>query len=268
MKVFNVGQIGNADQTPVYWDMPSSYTVTLKGVKSVPIRSTGNEKQRCTVMPAITADGKILPPYVILERKLVPKNIKISGNLMLRAQQKGWMEKSLVLDFIRKVWCFRPGGLRKTNSILVWDSFKAHLTDKVKKELQDANTNIIVIPGGLTSILQPLDVCINKPFKDKFRKKYSDWMAFGEHSFTPAGKMKKPSVQNILDWINQAWDEVETDTIQKSFKKCGISNNMDGTKDDLVWDTSCSEESSTSMCETSESDDSNNNNIIISDKDN
>ena len=50
--------------------------------------------------------------------------------------------------------------------MLVWDSFRAHLADPVKRALGQSNTNIAVIPGGLTSVLKPLDVCLNKPLKD------------------------------------------------------------------------------------------------------
>ena len=39
---------------------------------------------------------------------------------------------------------------------------------------EDHNTDIAVIPGGLTSIVQPLDVCLNKPFKDHLRSKWSE----------------------------------------------------------------------------------------------
>jgi hypothetical protein len=36
----------------------------------------------------------------------------------------------------------------------------------VKEEMRKANTDLIVVPGGMTSQLQVLDVVINKPFKD------------------------------------------------------------------------------------------------------
>jgi hypothetical protein len=63
---YMLGHIGNADQTPVYSDMPSNVTVNEKGAKTVLIRGSGNEKARITVMLGVLADGRKLPPYVIL----------------------------------------------------------------------------------------------------------------------------------------------------------------------------------------------------------
>ena len=51
----------------------------------------------------------------------------------------------------------------------MFDSFEAHKTEQVKQSLKSENTDLSVIPGGLTSVLQPLDVCLNKPFKDRLR---------------------------------------------------------------------------------------------------
>ena len=47
--------------------------------------------------------------------------------------------------------------------MLVWDSFSAHLIDQAKQHLKENNTSTAVIPGGLTSVIQPLDVSLNKP---------------------------------------------------------------------------------------------------------
>jgi len=52
------------------------------------------------------------------------------------------------------------------------NSFKGHKTNSVKKRCNEENTDIAIIPDGLTSVLQPLDVCLNKPFKDRLREKW------------------------------------------------------------------------------------------------
>ncbi|EEC19228.1 POGO family transposase, putative [Ixodes scapularis] len=51
--------------------------------------------------------------------------------------------------------------------MLVLDSFRGHIIDRVKKTVANAGCDLVIIPGGMTSILQPLDVVLNKPFKDR-----------------------------------------------------------------------------------------------------
>ena len=62
--------------------------------------------------------------------------------------------------------------------------FRCHMTDKVRTHLGAIRTDGCLIPGGLTSNLQPADVSRNKPFKSAYRELYNNWMASGEnHTF-------------------------------------------------------------------------------------
>ena len=139
--------------------MPLDTTVNKKGDKSVTIRTGGNEKQRCTVMLCITADGIKLLPYVILKRKRIPK-VDIKG-VIVQAQEAGWMDLSLVVDWIKRVWQRHSGALQNLNSMVVLDSFRGHMTEGVKTLLKKGKTDLVAIPSGLMSMLQPFDVCIN-----------------------------------------------------------------------------------------------------------
>ena len=62
------------------------------------------------------------------------------------------------------------GGPARRKSLHVYDSFEAHVTDTVKAPFKRENTDLAVILGGLTSLLQPLDVSLNKQFEDGVRK--------------------------------------------------------------------------------------------------
>lgn len=111
--------------------------------------------------------------------------LKISDKhgVVVSAQEKGWMNSDQMKIWIKKAWCSRTGGLGRRRSLLVYGPFEARLADTVKASLRRGNTDLAVIPGGLTSLLQPWDVSLNKPLKVRVKKQWRDWMA----EFTPTG---------------------------------------------------------------------------------
>ena len=109
------------------------------------------------------------------------------------------------------------------------------MTERVRQFVDRAvRTDMCIIPGGLTSHLQPADVSWNKPFKTAYRDLYNCWMASREHSYTKAGNMKAPDKVTCLKWVKKAWDSVKSDVIINSFKVCGISVATDGSEDGLI----------------------------------
>lgn len=39
----------------------------------------------------------------------------------------------------------------------------------------------------------------------------------------------------ICNWIKEAWEEIPEELVKKSFLKCSITNSLDGTEDDILW---------------------------------
>jgi len=233
---YDLSQIGNADQTPLTFDLPSDTTIAPKGSSTVTIKTTGNEKNRFTVMLACTADGGKLPPYVVFKRKTMPK-LPFPKGIIVQVHEKGWFDDKITKDWLQRVWQRRPGaGL--TRSMHVLDAFRYHRSDNVKSLLNNSRTDLAIIPGGMTSILQPLDVSINKPMKTALRQKWNSWIQSDDHSFTAGGRMRKAGFTTICNWIIEAWQELDPAIIQKAFKKCTISNALDGSEDDIVWQDS------------------------------
>jgi hypothetical protein len=94
------------------------------------------------------------------------------------------------------------------------DSLKAHRTEKVKDRLKEVGLHYSIVPGGYTSKLQPLDVGIIKPFKDKIREYWGHWMRGDSLK-----KKKKPSYTTMCKWVSDAWKSVDRKVIVNSFKK-------------------------------------------------
>ena len=86
---YELSLIGNADQTPLTFDMPANSTVDSKGTKSVSLITTGHEKDRFTVMLACLGDGTKLPPMWCLSEKLCQKIWCCHGVSMFALKPKG-----------------------------------------------------------------------------------------------------------------------------------------------------------------------------------
>ena len=117
--------------------------------------------------------------------------------------------------------------------MLVLYVFKGHLTPEIKATItcSSMNTNLVIIPGGMTSQLQVL--VVNKPCKDHLKQLYSEWFLTGDHTLTSAGRIKKSSVTILCQWIIMAWQCISPEVIVKCFKKCCIFNAVDGPEDML-----------------------------------
>ena len=57
----------------------------------------------------------------------------------------------------------------------------------------------------------------------------------GAPSFTASGNRRKVDLEAICKWIQLSWDAVSEAIIIKGFKKCCLSNAMDGSEDDAIW---------------------------------
>ena len=146
-----------------------------KLARNVMTNTTGQEKDQFTVMLACTSDGGKLPTYVVLKRKTMPKD-KFPAGVIVHVQKR-WIDEGLVQDWVRMVWSSRlDGGLSRRRSMLVLDVLKCHKADNTKVLLRRTNTDLVIIPGGMTSLLQPIDVSINNPFKDGQWRCWSEWI--------------------------------------------------------------------------------------------
>ncbi|CAI7850822.1 unnamed protein product [Closterium sp. NIES-54] len=157
----------NADQTPLWLEMPATTTVEETGVRSVPIRSTGYQIQRVTVMLACTADGRKLKPWVFFKRKTLPKG-DFPADVTVACHENGWMDSAGVVRWLEegvKPFLKPRFGRHAKSSMLVLDSYRGHLTEEVKEKLREMNCVPAIISWGCTAEVQPLDVCINKSFK-------------------------------------------------------------------------------------------------------
>ena len=91
------------------------------------------------------------------------------------------------------------------NSLLTFDAFSALKTDEIQGKLIEKKTDTLMIPLGCTSKYEPMDVCVNKPFRAILRKLWVEHvseMINKEHD-----QLSLPNRQNMVDWVEKAFKD-------------------------------------------------------------
>ena len=107
---------------------------------------------------------------------------------------KAWVDSSTFLCSLNKVW-FRTYLFKQlTGTILYYDKVSSYLTDEVVNMFNINKCHYRLLPPGLTSYCQPLELWINKPFKDLLKTKYREFCIANKNTI-------KPSPENLIEWI-------------------------------------------------------------------
>jgi len=229
---YTLSEIYACDETPIWLDFVSETTIDSVGAKEVCVKSTGNEKCKLSVMLCAKANGTKLKPHVIINRVRPIESLKkFEHKLVISYAKKSWFDNELTSELLNRVI---GRGFFNKKRLLVWDSFRCHLSESTKSVCKQLKLDMAVIPGGTTKYIQPADVCWNKTFKQNMKHYYTSWLIHGEKHFTKGGNIKAVDFQLICQWIVDSWESVTPEQILSSFKTCGITNAVDGSEDDVI----------------------------------
>jgi len=113
-----------------------------------------------------------MKPFIILKGKTTRclKDIPLNESYELSYQEKSWCSDYQFIKFLLSL----PNDKR---ILLLYDNFRGHKTKKVTEFIKThlPLVEILLLPPNTTSILQPLDVGINKSVKSNVKNKYINW---------------------------------------------------------------------------------------------
>ena len=164
------------NETPIPFDSLNGKTYAMKQARTVWAKQTkgGWDKRQATLILYVFADGlsRIKPKLIFHtatgaqiqrnEEGLYDNRVTVEFNptaynneaLFLR-----WIDEELI-----KLEDWKDGGL------LAIDAAEFHKTERVLNTLRNHCIIPSMIPPGCTGLVQPLDISINKPFKELLRE--------------------------------------------------------------------------------------------------
>ena len=205
-------------ETPVWFNMPAARTVESCGVKTVLLKTTGNEKTRFTVVLSCLADGTKLKPMVIFRQKTLPKGQILSWCFGSRSSKglDGWRRCEIVDRegvAYKTWWCkqFQEPPCLGFLLALTWVILQSSSWKEIVQLKQS-------FQGAWWAWCSHFDVCLNKPFQRPFwgRNRCSGWST--ERRPSPLLEIW------FCEWVKDTWQNIPSEMVVRSFKKCGISN--------------------------------------------
>ena len=138
------------------------------------------KKRQCTIQLTVFADGKRFPPIIIFRGQVLRINAAEKKNsidaLKLFFSLKLGVTGKIIKSLVSEDWVNNFLNPATPGSTLFADIDRDQQTSSVKHLLPIKNKKVLInIPGGATSRVQPLDVVLNKPFKNLV------WELFEKH---------------------------------------------------------------------------------------
>ena len=123
--------VANMDETPAFFDMIPSKSISKTGSRECIVRTSGSEKKHVTIVHSAAADGTMLPPMLTFKGKKdkTIEKLRIPEGFILKTQEKSWMDEGLMEVWAEEIWVKYVREVSKQlgfdNSLLTFDAFSA-----------------------------------------------------------------------------------------------------------------------------------------------
>jgi hypothetical protein len=196
---------------------------------TIHILTSKNVTKRVTVVVTIAGDGTVLPSDILLKGKANGRIAKkefatFPTSHHYHCQDATWMDEGvmLMLAWVDQVlWPYVETASDVIIPILILDSYQCHMIASVTQEIQELGLEVKHIPGGCTSLCQPVDVGFNKPFKDRLWRLWTSWMISEGivHGMTSA-----PTRLDVAMWVDRPMADmkVEHEIVRNMWLKSGF----------------------------------------------
>jgi len=169
---YELCNICNLDETPIPFEYLQGKTYNILGAKTVWVKESrsGWDKRQASLVLCVFADGiPRIPPIIIFHgtgARLGAEKLRYHSGFLIEYNATAYMNDSLFERYITNHVVPVLGG---PPTLFTLDLMGSHKTPAVLKLLRNNNITPSLIPAGCTSQVQPLDVSINKRFKELMR---------------------------------------------------------------------------------------------------
>jgi transposase-like protein len=236
------GNIFNMDEIPIYFNLVSKNEVVQIGERYVNTIKQYAEGIKISVMLCVSASGDKLPPLVLFRGK----NNEYTENLLRKLTmnksheiyaiccEENWADRQGYIFWLKNVFFPYKLNDEKYQKILVTDRGVMEYEDDFINWFNKNNSKYVLIPPGLTKVIQPLDMSIS----EKFRRRMLYW----DIDFKLNNQyIRRQTEEEIIDEVIELWYDdnfITREEIIKGFKNTGIGSEIQDFKEKYDYEIS------------------------------
>jgi len=239
---YELSNICNLDERPIPFEYLNGTrkTYDLVGSKTIWAKESrsGWNKRQATLVLCIFANGIArVPPMVIFHgtgQRLRVEKERYHKGVLVEYNSTAYMNDILFERYITNHLIPVLGG-RPT--LFALDLMGSHKTPAIFDILRQNDITPSLIPGGCTSLVQPLDISVNKPLKEMLRDltdqkifELESMEAFERWTIGDRRVMTTECVGNAFHHFHSQKAEI----IRSSFRNVGLSLPIDGSSDSML----------------------------------
>ena len=213
LMAYEAEDIYNVDESGLFFMQMPTRSYVQGELQSKEVK---RQKERVTILLSCSLAREKMKPLLIGKhwRPRVLKHIDIYAlPCHYKANKNAWLTRAIFSDWVSVLNTQMLLAGRKI--CLLLDNFSGHKLEEVY-----SNIELVFLPPGTTSVLQPLDCGIIRSVKAR----YSALLANKRLKSSDCLITFKPSIKDAVFLIAEAWTSVDAVLIRNCWRKANISN--------------------------------------------
>lgn len=207
----------NYDETNFSDDPGTVKCIFRRGIK-YPERIMNSTKGCISVMFAASADGQVLPPFVVYKSESLWTQWVEGGpdDARYSRTKSGWFDSSTFFEWFTSIiipWARKLEGTK----VIIGDNLSSHINTEVIELCEKYNIKFVLLPPNSTQLTQPLDVAFFGPLKT-WRKILTAYKIENPRQTSLNKSHFPPLLKKVIDEVNMSKKE----NVVSGFKATGI----------------------------------------------
>lgn len=214
---FSPRNIYNVDESGISTVQRPAKILSPKGQKQVGSVTSWERGKNVTVVCAMSASGRFVPPMFIYPRMRVSPQLKKNGprDAIYCCSKNGWINEALFFEWLQHFKKDVKPSLEDP-VLLILDNHASHISLRIHAFCKDSGIVMVSLPPHCSHRLQPLDLVFFGPLKSVFNRECDRYLKTSSY--------EKITHYELAELFNRAYVQVASlEKGESGFSAAGVS---------------------------------------------